>query len=119
VSESSNSLNIVILRGHLSRAVERRELPSGDTVLGLEVTTRGADGTAYTVPVAWPDAPSEADDLPPGEEVVVTGVVRRRFFRAGGSTQSRTEVLADCVVPASDRRRSRRAIERTVAALAS
>jgi single-strand DNA-binding protein len=32
-------------------------------------------------------------------EVIVVGTVRRRFFRAGGATQSRTEVVADRIVP--------------------
>jgi len=36
---------------------------------------------------------------------VVVGRVRRRFFRAGERTQSRTEVVADAVVPATQRKR--------------
>jgi hypothetical protein len=43
--------------------------------------------------------------------------VRRRFFRAGGVTQSRTEVVAASVVKASSRRSAARAIEVAVAAL--
>jgi single-strand DNA-binding protein len=31
---------------------------------------------------------------------VVTGRVRRRFFRSGGATASRTEVVAERVIPA-------------------
>ena len=30
-----------------------------------------------------------------GEEVVVTGLVQRRFFRSGGVTQTRTELVAE------------------------
>jgi single-strand DNA-binding protein len=40
------------------------------------------------------------------------GRVRRRFFRAGGTTQSRTEVVADSVVPARQAKRARAAVEK-------
>jgi single-strand DNA-binding protein len=36
---------------------------------------------------------------------LVVGAVRRRFFRVGGATQSRTEVVADAVVPMRQRKR--------------
>jgi single-strand DNA-binding protein len=50
------------------------------------------------VPVAVFEATTEfrADD-----QIVVLGYVRRRFFRAGGVTQSRTEVVATKIVKAS------------------
>src|SRR4051812_19078752 len=91
-------MNIVVLRGTLSSDPVDRQLASGSTIWTLQVTTRTADG-AFSAPVAWVDPP-----LPPrfgaGDEVVVIGQVRRRFFRAGGVTQSRTEVVASAVVPA-------------------
>jgi hypothetical protein len=49
--------------------------------------------------VVWFDAPASAATLDVEEAVVVVGRVRRRVVRAGGSTQSRTEVVADVVVP--------------------
>ena len=49
--------------------------------------------------------------------VVVVGTVRRRFFRAGGATQSRTEVLADKVVRASRTRAAQKLVESVVALL--
>lgn len=106
-------MNVVVLRGMLSRPAERRELPSGLHVVAYEVTTRSAEGLAITVPVAWPGAPGGAEQ-DQGTEVVVTGRVQRRYFRAGGATQSRTEVVADAVVPASARRRAQQAIERAL-----
>lgn len=103
-------MNIVVLRGHLSSAPVARVLASGSTLFTLEVTTATSDGTA-SVPVAWFDPP-----IPPtweaGDEVVVRGVVRRRFFRVAAATQSRTEVVAAEVVAATDRRRARRLLER-------
>jgi len=63
------------------------------------------------VPVVWFEAPARAAELAVDEQVVVVGRVRRRFFRAGGGTQSRTEVVADVVVAARQARRARSALE--------
>ena len=106
-------MNVVVLRGTLSRPAERRELPSGTHIVAYEVTTRTGEGRAHTVPVAWPDAPAGAV-LDQGTEVVVTGRVQRRYFRAAGATQSRTEVVAEVVVPVSARRKARTAVERAL-----
>jgi single-strand DNA-binding protein len=108
-------MNIVVLRGVLSRGAERRPLPSGSSVVGYEVTTRDEAG-ALTVPVVWPDAPATAE-LEAGVEVVVVGSVRRRFFRTGGATASRTEVVATQVVPSRQRKRAEALVHGAVAAL--
>ena len=102
--------NLVVLRGTLSRAPELRSLPSGDSLVAYEVTVRpDADGgsvpRAESVPVSWFEPPASAARLRAGDEVVVVGRVRRRFFRAGGATASRTEVVADRVLPARSRAR--------------
>lgn len=97
-------MNIVLLRGVLSSAPTSRELPSGSRLVSYEVTTR-VDGTAESVPVAWFDPPVRATSMAAGTEVVVTGRVRRRFFRTGAATASRTEVVATAVVAASQRKR--------------
>jgi single-strand DNA-binding protein len=108
-------VNVVILLGTLSRPPVARDLPSGDHLVAFEVTTRPPEGPALSVPVAWFDAPARALGLPAGAEVVVTGRVRRRFFRAGGATVSRTEVVADVVLPAAQRAKVRRAVEAALA----
>jgi single-strand DNA-binding protein len=56
-------------------------------------------------------APASAADHDVDETVVVVGRVRRRFYRAGGATQSRTEVVADVVVPARHTKRAKAALE--------
>lgn len=113
-----SGLNVVVVRGHLSRAPEERELPSGERQLGLEVTVRPDEGKAESVPVVWAAAPPSASGWQAGCEVVVVGRVRRRFFRSGGSTQSRTEVVADSVVPTRQAKKAAAAIDRAVAAFA-
>ena len=52
-----------------------------------------------------------------GLVVVAAGHVRRRFFRAGGATQSRTEVVVERLSPASDSRAVERVRKMVVAAL--
>ena len=92
-------VNVVVLRGRLSSPSTERELPSGSRLAQFEVTTRDGPGSAASVPVAWWDPPARAADLATGTEVVVVGHIRRRFYRTSGTTQSRTEVIADGVEP--------------------
>lgn len=98
-------VNLVVLQGVLARPASLVELPSGTRLAALEVTVRRPDGPAEPVPVSWVDPPTWASELTAGAEVVVLGRVRRRFFRSGGVTQSRTEVVAARLVRASARRR--------------
>ena len=105
-------LNVVAIRGRLSRPAEERVLPtSGDRLVGLDLTVRreGAE-KAESVPVVWHDPPATAANLDTGDEVVVVGHVARRFFRAGGATQSRTEVVAHAVVPVRSAKRVENAL---------
>lgn len=105
-------MNIVILRGVLSSEPVQRELPSGSTLWSLEVTTSSPDGS-LSVPVVWFD-PRARPAVGAGDAVVVVGSVRRRFFRSGASTQSRTEVVAAEVVPERPASRSRRTIDKAL-----
>jgi single-strand DNA-binding protein len=113
----SQPVNVAILRGRLARPATSQLLPSGDRLVSFEVTVERAGLRAETVPVVWFDAPASAESLDVGEAVVAVGRVRRRFFRAGDRTQSRTEVVADRVIPLRQEERARRAIERALAAL--
>src|SRR5215210_3261451 len=108
-------MNIVIIRGNLSSAPVQRELASGSSMLSLEVSTPTEQGL-ISVPVAWFDAPAHAA-LVEGDEVVVSGVIKRRFFRGSSGTQARTELVADEVVPAGKRRQVDRLIARCVSSL--
>jgi len=111
--------NVAVLIGRLARPAEPRDLPSGDRLVQYEVTIPSQTGRAESVPVVWFDAPASAEDYDVDERVVVVGRVKRRFFQAGGRTQSRTEVVADAVVPARQAKRARAALERAVQSLAT
>ena len=105
-----DAINVVIVRGVVSSEPNIRELPSGSVVTQLDITTR-SDALTASVPVAVYD---RAVDAVKGDEVVATGHVSRRFFRAGGVTHSRTELVAGDVVRVS----RKRAVEKTLAAAA-
>ncbi len=108
-------MNVVALRGRLARPAEERLLPSGDRLVGYEVTVDGPTGRAETVPVVWFAAPAAGAWLDTDTAVVVVGRVRRRFFRAGGITQSRTEVVADVVLRATQVKRGQAALREAAA----
>ena len=94
-------MNVVVLQGRLSSPPRGRVLPSGDRLGSFEVTVRHPGERAETVPVVWLDPPEAVLGLAAGDEVVVVGRVRRRFYRAGRGTGSRTEVVADRLLPAA------------------
>lgn len=106
--------NLAVLRGVVTSAPKARELPSGSIVTNVEITTRG-DVVTASVPVVVHDRPVDATT---GDEVIVVGHVQRRFFRAGGVTQSRTEVVATHLVRARRTRAAERAIAAATALLA-
>jgi single-stranded DNA-binding protein len=110
--------NVVVLIGRLARPAEARELPSGDRLVAYEVTIEREGERAETVPVVWFAAPPSAVDHDVDERMVVVGRVRRRFFRAAGGTQSRTEVVADAVVNARHTKRAVAALSRAQEQLA-
>jgi hypothetical protein len=89
--------NVVLVRGRISRLTER-EMPSGDTLTLVDVTTPGREGEkADVVPLVWFQAPRW---LAQGAELVALGRVRKRFWQANG-TQSRTEVVVERGAPAN------------------
>jgi single-strand DNA-binding protein len=106
--EPAPSCNVAVIRGTVHSEPLVRELPGGGVVAQFDVLARiRSDGRAsnLSVPIAWNDpGAARLDVLVAGVDVLVVGTVRRRFFRVGGSTQSRTEVVADAVIPARRRK---------------
>src|SRR5262245_23583807 len=111
-----DAANVAVVQGQLSGPPRRRQLPSGDRVVELDVTTRG-EGGSRSVPVSWFDPGALAESLQAGDAVLVVGYVRRRFFRTAAVTQSRTEVIAQRVVAAGRRAQVARALDEVAAAI--
>jgi len=112
-------MNIVLIEGTLLDAPAPATLADGRQVLTGTVTVRDGDvGGAESVPFSWFDPPARASGLGAGERVALVGRVRRRFFRTGGVTASRTDVVVEHLVRAGHRRRLRARLDRAVAELA-
>lgn len=106
----TSNQNLVVLFGAVTGAIVDRPLPSGSVAVQFDVRTE-TGGSATSVNVSWIDpAPADRSALVADDAVVVIGSVRRRFFRVGGATQSRTEVLADKVIPTRRARSVRSAV---------
>lgn len=96
-------VNEVRLVGRVSGTPEARELPSGDTVVQLRVVVgrppsdRKTQVDTIDVSCWTPGARRSALRQHEGDVIEVSGALRRRFFRAGASTQSRYEVEAGAV----------------------
>ena len=126
LNEGGEGVNEVRLVGRVSGTPETRSLPSGDEVVQLRVVVRrppepttkaakgaGAKGATEKGPRAsvdtidvscWTAMTRRAGlRLADGDVVEIEGSLRRRFYRAGPSVQSRYDVAADRVRRASTR----------------
>ena len=84
--------------------------------MSFELAVRSADEALESVPVVMFDS---ACVVTPDDDVVVIGRVRKRFFRVGGVTQSRTEVVASRIVPTRRRAQVTKALDRAIAELSA
>jgi single-strand DNA-binding protein len=94
--------NVVRLRGRVSTAPEKRDLPSGAVVVSLRLSiprerspmTEGSRQTSDWVDCsAWGTRPRRVvSGWGAGDTVEVEGALRRRFTRGDGGTATRLEV---------------------------
>ena len=107
--------NLVVLIGEVVGDPLDRALADGSTVVQFDLRTTVVRGDAEftrTVPLSWRD-PTHRDRalVTPSARVLVIGTVERRFFRVGGTTQSRTEVVVGRLVPTRRRQAVGRALD--------
>ena len=103
----AESFNVAIVRGTCSSPPEVRVLPVGPAAGAAASDDPGRRPGDVGARSRSLDPPAWVEELDAGDEIVVLGAVRRRFFRAGGATASRVEIEAEVVCRARDRRRSR------------
>ena len=103
--EVGELVNEVRIRGRVSGAPRHKQLPSGDQVMSIRVVVPrpegsrvgGSGGRSVSVDtfecVAWTRRPQSVMTRLSGDEhVLVTGALRRRYWRAGGAVASMVEI---------------------------
>jgi len=98
--------NRVVIIGEVSSPPVSRDLTDGSVVTTFDVVSSVETGRV-TVPVSVDGVPAVVEE---GATVCVVGFVRRRFFRAGASVTSRTEVVANVITPLRRKAQVRKAI---------
>ena len=122
--DTPNPCNVAIVRGTVLEPARGAGAAVRAAAGAAAGDDHGSTAAAMSVPVSVLDPPAWVEELDAGDEVVVLGRVRRRFFRAGGATASRVEIEAEVVCrgprpPPARRRRCGGAIEALDAAAES
>jgi len=119
-SREPTGVNLAVLCGPCSGPAEVRVLESGTRLATLAVRCPAGPGTderATSVPVTVWDPPAWVETLSAGDEIVVVGRMRRRFYQRPGGVGSRVDVEATLVGRARDRRRLDAALRKADEAL--
>jgi hypothetical protein len=106
-------LSLSIVHGVVAAPPSIREV-AGQPTIEIDVKSRTMSGVSVSVSVV------KTGDLPivmMGDSVFVVGVTRRRFFRSGGATVTRTEVDASSLLVNPDKRKRKRALSEVLGLL--
>ncbi len=90
-------MNVAVVVGKITGQLFEHTQDDGRVILSFDVKTDGEQGP-LTVPCSWLGPTGKAPKLEIDATVTVIGGVRRRFYRRGGSTTSRTDLLASRVI---------------------
>lgn len=91
----NEDLNLALIVGQLVAEPETRTLPSGSVAASFSLTVRTKGNKTTSVPAVWYDPPKRMLRWGPGEHVIASGAVVRRFFRGAGGLGSATEVVVE------------------------
>jgi single-strand DNA-binding protein len=115
--EAGEGVNLAVLAGRCSAGVEVRVLESGTRVASLSVRVPSDSGAHTSVPVTVWEPKAWVEELAEGDELLVVGSVRRRFYRTTGGTGARVDVEAAFVGRVTNRRQRDAALRRAERAL--
>ncbi len=115
----AGEVNLAVVSGTCSAPPEVRLLDSGTRVASLSIRcpADARDERATSVPVTVWNPAAWVETLDRGDEVVVVGRVRRRFYSRPGGVGSRVDVDAVVIARARDRRRVEALTRRAAAEL--
>ncbi len=91
-------MNVAVVAGNVAGEVHVQVQDDGATAIVSFDLRVEAKGGPSAVPVSWIGPTGRAPDLEKGATVTAIGSVRKRFYRRGGATVSRTDLLADRVI---------------------
>ncbi len=91
-------MNICVLQGTTVGEPRVAQLPSGQWAVSFDVRTQADGAPARSVPVEWTGPERSIPKLGADTSVAVTGSLDRRFFRAGGSIQTRVFLRPEKIV---------------------
>lgn len=97
-------MNIALVEGTLLETPSRLVLSEGREVVTGTIIVLNGD-RRESVPFSWFDGPSRLERLDGGCAVFAMGRVTRRFFRSGGRTESRTDLVVSFLDRSGRRRR--------------
>jgi hypothetical protein len=107
---ATRTVNLCLVRGIASGPPELRTLASGRRLATFALKTHGLEPPATSVPVAVWDPPAWLEAIDQGDELVIAGCLRRRFYRSTtGGLAARVELEASLVGRGTDVRKLRRA----------
>jgi single-strand DNA-binding protein len=104
-------MNIAVVRGTVLREPREQTLANGQKVVSLDVSVIYEERPSESLEVVWVDPPRNLVVPRQGNEIVAIGRVRRRFFKAGESVVSRTELVAETVLTTRQTARINRALQ--------
>lgn len=111
-------VNVSIVWGECTASPEVRELESGSRVAAFPLRVRSGEAAATSVPITVWEPAGWVEELAAGDQVVVVGRVRRRFFRSSaGGVGASVDVEAGYVARAHDTRSMATARRRALVAL--
>ena len=108
-------MNICVLQGITVGEPRVAELPSGQWAVTFDVRTQVDGSPARSVPVEWTGPQKSIPKIGADTPVAVTGSLDRRFYRAGGSLQTRVFVRPEKIV-VKQLKRQKTAIQEALAA---
>jgi hypothetical protein len=113
------TMNLCVLQGVVIGDPRIAEIPSGATALSFDVQTQVEGRGRASVPVEWTGPAARLPKVTSGASVAVVGSVARRFYRAGGSVQTRVYVDPAKIVVKQRKRQDAALAEALATALAT
>lgn len=99
-------MNMCVLRGVVVGEPRIADLPSGERALTFDVKTHVEGTPQASVPVEWTGAATKMPKVLPDDPVAVVGSVARRFYRSGGTIQTRVYISPEKIVVKQPRRQT-------------